>query len=103
MENKQTTEIGDMITDWRDLVALPVGSVVLARHKTHGDSWPWVKTDDTDLMDENGDRRSTAWACVAYTADRPDAELLIQSSAVLVLWRGDVAFPPASEGGQSDA
>ena len=79
----------DLIQDWRDLVALPVGSVVLARHKHHGDTWPWVKTDDTSLVDDDGYTRPTGWACVAYTADRTDADLLIDSNAVRLLWRGD--------------
>ena len=83
------------IHDWRDLDALPVGSVVLARHKEHHDTWPWSKTDDTDLRDEDGYQRSWAWACVAYRDDRSSADLLIQSDAVIVLWSSDAEFPPA--------
>lgn len=84
----------ELITDWRDLVALPVGSVVLARHKSHGDTWAWSKTDDTDLIDDDGLPAAKAWASVAYNADRIDSELLIQSDVVLVIWHGDSAFPP---------
>lgn len=80
--------------DWRYLATLPVGSVVMARHKAHGDAWPWVKTDDTELVDEYGDRVSTAWACVAYTADRTDADLLIESDAVVVVWHGGQVIRP---------
>lgn len=66
----------------------------MARHKSHGDVWPWVKTDDTELRDEDGDRRNRAWACVAYAEDRSDADLLIQSDAVAMVWDGDWNLRP---------
>lgn len=88
----------ECIRDWRDLEVLPVGTVVMARHKSHGDTWPWVKTDDTELLDDDGERRNRAWACVAYTEDRSDADLLIQSDAVVMVWDGAHTLPRPTGG-----
>jgi hypothetical protein len=69
---------------------LPVGSVLLARHKRHQDVAVWVKTDDTELPNEFGDGpESTAWMSSTYTADRRAAELVEESSSIRVIWFGD--------------
>jgi len=55
----------DQITTAAELDALPVGSVVLDRHAD-----AWQKQEDTELLDEEGKRRESAWASTAWMVDR---------------------------------
>lgn len=66
---------------------LPVGAVLIARHKTHRGIATWTKTDDTDLENEFGDgRQATAWASVTYTKDRTAEGLILESSSIRLIW-----------------
>lgn len=71
-----------MTLDVEALDRLPVGAVVIARHKRHRDIATWTKTDDTELMNEFRDGpETTAWMSSTYTDDRRAEDLVEESSA----------------------
>lgn len=59
-----------IITEPSGLDALPVGSVILDRHR---DSWQ--KSDDTERKDEDGYNLRSAWASVVWSSDRTAREM----------------------------
>lgn len=60
-----STVTADQVATAAELDALPVGSVVLDRHAD-----AWQKQEDTELLDEEGKRRESAWASTAWMVDR---------------------------------